>query len=282
MVYFRNLASAALLSVLCITPAISAENKVEPDPHELLQRMSQAHGGKDNWLAAPAVRLQLTMHLFSLKPTEERNWSDSWRHYDVVVDPDTSMAYVDLPHEKLDGYEAGFDGKKLWRTQYQFDPSFQDPAFLLSWYHYAMAALPFIANAEGATAEYLGASELPYHERPHHKVRVDYTSRDWPGEMVLYIDAENFRLRAWEQGTMFPPLPGEPIPDIMLPPASPLRVVDHYQEVGGFVLPRAYVSYNRAFDPTGFHFIPDAEILDKFERKNARPPEGAMVSFERE
>jgi len=265
-------------TAVCVAPSAAEESK---DPAALLDRMADAHGGAGNWLAAPAIRLRLTMHLTSLQPSETRTRSDSWRYYETVVDPDTSRAYVDIPHENQDGFEAGFDGKKLWRTDYSFDPSFQDGALMLSWYHYGMIALPFIAKAEGAKLEYLGAEALPGHERSHDKVRIDFAPAGWSGEITLYIDQETGLLRGWDQGAMFPPLPGEPLPGVPTPPASPLRVADSYFEVGGFTLPRAYVTYNPAHEPGGYHFVLDAEVLDKFEADKAAAPAAAQISFEK-
>lgn len=268
-------------SFLLAAPVTDRAVAQQPDAQTILEDMAKAHGGREAWLAAPAIRLSLVMHLSSLGPNEERTWSDSWRYYVTTIDPDTSRTYVDVPHEGLDGFEAGFDGKQLWQTSYSFDPSFQDGAMMLSWYHYGMIALPFLAAAEGSDARYLGTESLAGDDVAYHVVQVSYGAVDWDGDFDLFIDQATGRLKAWRQGAMTPPLPGDPLPGLPVPPAKILRVVDEYQTVSGFILPRTYVSYSPAGDLGGVHMVLDAQVIASFEEAAASPPDGARVVFEK-
>ena len=274
--------SLAVLAVaLSVSSLATADEKSIPDPSVLLAKMDMAHGGKSNWLNTPAFKFSTAMHLMSLKPKDGRTWSDSWRYYEVTLDPDTSRAYVDLPHEARPGYEAGFDGTSLWRTEYSFDPNFQDGAMMLAWYHSSIIALPFLVDAEGASLSYSGMEELPDRSGKFHVVNIDYAPTGWNGEYDIFLDPESGLLTGWRQGAMTPPLPGSPVDALPSPPGTVTRVVDEFQKVGTFTVPRKYVSYGPRGKMAGIHMVLTAEILDGFDAHSAAPPDGAAISYKK-
>ena len=279
----RNLIMGGLMLAIGIgIPQAVAGDKNSIDAQALLKKMSAAHGGTKAWQDVPAFKFSTAMHLTSLKPGEGRTWSDSWRHYTVVLDPDTSRAFVDVPHDGQEGMEAGFDGKRLWRTDYDFDPSYQDGAMMLNWYHSSIVTLPFLLNANGADIQYQGMKSLPDRDGDFHKIKIDYSPLGWAGTYEVYLDPDTKRLAGWEQGAMTPPLPGDPVPGLPSPPGKPLRVIDQYMTVGDFVLPRRYVTYSKGNKLGGVHMVLDAEILDTFEAAKAAPPLHAKIAFEKD
>ena len=277
---YRILTGLALTAIMTASSA-QAGSKETPDPAILLAKMERAHGGTENWKKAGAFKFSTAMHLVSLEPKKDRNWSDSWRHYTVTLDPDTSRAFVDVPHDGSDGMEAGFDGTKLWRTDYRFDPGFQDGAMMLSWYHSSILALPFLANVQGAELTYAGFKKLPHKDGKFHKISVNYGPLGWNGSYELYLDPDTYLLAGWEQGAMTPPLPGNPVPALPSPPGKPLRVIDQYLNVDEFVIARRYVTYGTNEKPGGFHMVLDAEILDDFDADKSRPPKNAKISYKK-
>lgn len=273
------------LTTICLLTVHTATARQTGEPAKnadaLLAKMSQHHGGRENWLTAPALQFSFVMHLSSLKPGNSRTWSDSWRNYQTTIDPDTSRSYVDVPFENRAGFEAGFDGRKLWQTPMSFDPDFQDNAMMLSWYHYSMMALPFLAAADGAEAVYTGQETLLDGETAYDVVTVSYAPLNWNGDFDLFLDPETGALKAWRQGAMAPPLPGSPVPGLPVPPAKILRVVDTYQTVAGLTIPRQYVSYSPAGDLGGVHMVTEFRILESFDDQAANAPEDATVIFEK-
>ncbi len=274
----RLLACAAPLTLL--VPTMAAAQDDAPTAHALVEAMSTAHGGYQNWLSAPSYSYTAVMNFLPLPVGNDRHYGDNWRYYSVTIDPDTSRGYVDIPLENKAGYEAGYDGENLWRTDYSFDPKFQDGPALLLWFHYGMASLPFVANVEGTKLEDREQETLPDTDTNYDVVRMTFAPKGKvrAGFIDIFIDPQTHLLKAWRQGSGYPLMPHDPLGDITgTPQQTMLRIINDYQKVDGFTVPRSYVSMATSGDIVGVHMLLEASFSKAFDEKDAMAPKGATI-----
>jgi hypothetical protein len=271
------LAITLSLALFGITSSASA-NKAE-SAKSLVSAMSAAHGGYENWLNAPSFSYTIVMPLLPLPIIKGRTYSDNWRYYSVTIDPDTSRGYVNLPHENMAGYEVGFDGTRLWRTAYKFDPTFQDPPWQLLWYHYGMVSLPFLANVPGTLLERRDNESLPGIETSFPVVRMTFNpnGKARGGFIDLFIDPKTHLLKAWRQGVRVPLLPNDPIPaNVGASSENIVRVVESYHRVDGYIVPKAYISLNSNGKMSGYHLVLEASFTKPFDETAIIAPKNAQ------
>ena len=242
-----------ILSLSVVTVAIGGATSAVAQPvydnddtRRIVEAMAAAHGGAERFFEAPSFKFSIAMYLYTLGINEDRSSYDNWRYYTVTIDPDTSRAYVEIPHENLDGPEAAVTRDQYWRADYQFDPAFQEGPHILAWFHYSMIALPFLTQIDGAELSRIEDSSLPNSEKTYPTVRMRFSpgsGKSMEGFMDLIIDPDTHLLAGWGQGTPIALLPGDILPPEV--PALPggarfLRVVDKYQTIDGITIPIGY------------------------------------------
>ena len=269
--------------------ALAGPSYDSADTRALVESMVEAHGGLDSWMEAPSFSYKYAMYLVSLPVGGDtgRNHSDSWRLYEATLEPRTSRGYLTLPMEDSTGPHAGFDGENLWRTPYDFDPSFQDPPFQLMYYHFAMISLPWVTQLDGVVLEDLGLRKLPTREAELHAVRMSFSpeGKTHGGHYDLYIDPQTKRLTGWIGTTQVPMMPGDFLPAKMEGTDGPgriARIVDQHAEIDGRVIPISYSSVatdgsDRLF---GVHLLMEASFVETFDESMIRPPENAEVVYQ--
>lgn len=250
-----------------------------------LNNAQAAHGGYERWIDAPSVRLDIAMYLLVLPPAKGRTPQDNWRYYSVVVDPDTSETLVDVPWEAGDGPEVGLTKNLYWARPMTFDPTFQDSAAMLGWYHYAMINLPFLTQIDGVSIEPADNIEHPLDGRALTGFRMTFDpgpGKIHAGDVEFYIDPQTNLMAAWRFHTRFPMLPGDILPDEAPGvPGSPLRVVETHADYDGFIIPRAYAAFDKGGNAIGTHVVLDADFEAAFPKDALTPPEDAITVFER-
>ncbi len=255
----------------------------------LIEAMVEAHGGLDAWLEAPSFHARYIMYLASLPVFGEsgRRYINNWRLYEATLEPRTSRGYVSLPLEESAGPHAGFDGERMWRRPYDFDPSFQDQPFQLLYYHYAMISLPWLTQMDGVVLEDRGTGKLPTLDVEFRVVRMSFSpeGKTHGGHYDLYIDPQTNRLTGWIQTTRVPILPGDFLPAVVEGrdgPGNIARVVDQYAELDGKVLPIAYssLSTDGADRLFGIHLLIEASFGDAIDMSMLDPPEDAEVVYQ--
>ena len=254
---------------------------------QLIEQMADAHGGAENFFNEEAFKFTIAMYLYTLGINENRTSYDNWRQYTVTVDPDTSRAFIDIPHENLEGPEAAVTPDIYWRTDYKFDPAFQEGPQALAWFHYSMIALPFLTQVDGVSMSRIEDSTLPNHDKTYPTVRMTFSpggDKVMEGFMDLIIDPDTFLLAGWGQGSPVPLLPGDILPPFV--PALPggarfLRVTDKYQTVKGFVLPIGYYSNRPDGALAGSHILLSTSFEDEFNEKALHMPDDATIIHER-
>ena len=280
-------AAAAALCLGALAPAIAAPAYDNGETRELVEEMVAAHGGADRFFAARSFKFSIAMYLYTLGINEKRTSYDNWRYYTVTVDPDTSRAYIDVPHENMDGPEAAVTRDQYWRTDYQFDKPFQEGPHMLAWFHYSMIALPFLSQVDGVTMARVEDSTLPYSEKSYPTVRMSFDPGEgkvMEGFMDLIIDPDTHLLAGWGQGSPLALLPGDILPPEM--PTLPgrarfVRIVDKHQTVDGLVIPIGYYSNRPDGTLAGSHIVLDASFDEKFDERQLKMPEGARLVHDR-
>ncbi|GAB4520198.1 MAG: hypothetical protein Tsb0010_04490 [Parvularculaceae bacterium] len=282
---------AILLSTAAAVALSAAAAEAEPhydsaETRAEIEAMVEAHGGAERWFALPSVGFTATMYLASLPLSEERTLINNWRHYRVTIDPETSEAYVELGLYDVDGIYAAVTRDRWWRQPGTiFDVQFQDGPAQLAWYHYGMMALPFLTQVDGTNIARREDEVLPGVNggAPLRFYRMTYEpeGREHGGYTDILIDPDTNLITAWRNGSWYPILPGDILPDLPASPAAPLRIVDRHQEVGGFVLPLSYRSGPPQGDPVGMHLIHDIAIQGEFDRRKLMPPDNAEIVFDR-
>ena len=259
------------------------------ETQSLIEAMVDAHGGYEMWLEAPSFNYKYVMYLASLPvPGEDgRRYFDNWRVYEAVLEPRTSRGYLSLPLEESAGPHAGFDGERIWRRSYDFDPSFQDSPFQLLYYHYAMISLPYLTQLDGVVLENRGTGKLPSLDVVFRVVRMSFSpaSKTHGGHYDLYIDPQTNRLAGWIQTTRVPIMPGNFLPAEVEGsdgPGNIARVVDRYAELDGMVVPIAYSSFStdgsdRLF---GIHLLIEASFGDAIDVSMLELPEDGEVVYQ--
>ena len=261
----------------------------DTDTQELIEAMVEAHGGLNAWLDAPSFHYKNVMFLASLPVPGEggRRYADNWRLYEATLEPRTSRGYLTLPLEDSAGPHVGFDGERLWRRPYEFDPPFQDSPFQLMYYHYAMISLPWLTQMDGVVLEDLGTDKLPTQEADFRVVRMSFSpeGKTHDGHYDLYIHPQTNRLAGWIQTTRVPILPGDFLPAEVEGRdgrGNIARIVDQYAELDGKVLPIAYSSLSadgsdRLF---GIHLLIEASFGDAIDVSMLEPPEDGEVVYQ--
>jgi hypothetical protein len=289
----RNQSIAWLLVATIVTAPLDVADARptydNTDTQALIEAMVEAHGGQDAWLGTPSFNYTYVMYLASLPVPGEsgRRYFNNWRLYEATLEPRTSRGYLTLPLEESAGPHVGFDGERLWRRPYDFDPSFQDSPFQLLYYHYAMISLPWLTQMDGVVLDDRGTGNLPSLEVEFRVVRMSFSpkGKTHGGHYDLYIDPQTDRLAGWIQTTRVPILPGDPLPAEVEGSDGPgriARVVDQYAELDGKVIPIAYSSLatdgsDRLF---GIHLLIEPSFRDAIDVSMLEPSEDAEVVYQ--
>ena len=277
----------AILGQLAFHAVAAAETPGYSDQstREAVEKMVAAHGGADRFFAAPSFRFSIAMYLYTLGINEERTSYDNWRYYTVTVDPDTSRAYVDVPHENLPGPEAGVTADEYWRTTYAFDPPFQEGPQTLAWFHYGILALPFLTQVEGVVLTSIEPGSLPNSAKVFPAIRMTFEpggGKSMAGFIDLFIDPDTYLLAGWSQGSAFPLLPGDVLPpEVAATRNRMLRVVDAYHDIDGLIIPKGYYSNRPDGVLAGSHIILEASFDAPFDESQLMRPDGGRTVYER-
>jgi len=259
------------------------------DTQALIEAMLEAHGGQDAWLETPSFNFKFVMYLASLPVPGEsgRRYHDNWRLFEATLEPRTSRGYLSLPLEDSAGPHAGFDGERLWRRPYDFDPAFQDPPFQLLYFHYGMISLPWMTQMDGVVLEDRGSGNLPSLDIAFRVVRMSFApeGKTHGGHYDLYIDPQTNRLAGWIQTTRVPILPGNFLPAEVEGrdgPGNIARIVDQYAELDGKIIPIAYSSLatdgsDRLF---GIHLLIEPSFGGAIDESMLQPPEDSEVVYQ--
>ncbi len=277
---------AIAMIMTTIGAADAAPRYIDKSAQATVKAMLKAHGGYDNWASAPSIRLEIAMYLAILPSAEGRTAKDNWRYYEVTVEPMTSNTLVNVPWENSDGYEVGLSKDTYWARPMTFDPTFQEPAPMLGWYHYGMINLPFLTQSDNTVLASGDDIEHPLSGKPLKTVTMTFDAapgKSHEGEINLYINPETNLLAGWRLGTMYPELPGGVLPDTApVPPGAPMRIVENYETYDGIVLPQAYTSLTPDASTAGTHVIMSASLSEPFPADALKAPDDATIVFQRE
>lgn len=252
-----------------------------PETEAAIQRMEIAHGGRDAFLSQGGIQIDLSMYLTSLESPDRSNASN-WRNYSIDLHPATSRVTVEIPSEPTMGAEVAFDGQQMWATNYEIDPQYNDPPWMLAWYHYAMISLPFIVADEAANITSIGQRDaIGGRQGPFELYQVSFSpsGKIHNGTLNLIIDPQTDRLAGWQQSAWLPVLPGDVLPaEFPASPGNPVRMVDAWIEAGGFIFPSHYSSLDPVGVITGVHSANNIS-LDPLNEGRLERAENARIIF---
>ena len=251
---------------------------------EIVENMIEAHGGLNAWRTAPSFQFTSIMYLSALPVDDGRRYIDNWRNYRVTLNPRTNQGYVKIEYEDSAGPNIGFDGKEVWQIDYSFDPSFQDDAFMLLYFHYGMLVLPWMTQEPGVVLTYEGRASLPRSEVDFHRVRLTFRQNvaAEAGFIDIYIHPETFLVSGWNATSPYPLLPGGKFTDVLSGNNPTLvRIVEEHSSVDGVVIPRAYTTIRVADDGSetmmGTHIVVDPSLSRPLDKSLFKKRSGAKV-----
>ena len=199
-----------------------------PETREVVERMIDAHGGLEEWRAAPSVSYD-NIFFNPMAP------ADSWWVSHEVTQQNTRRTYQHWP---LDGAVLAFDGETTWTDGWR---RANNPKFMVHFFFY-FVNLPWITQDPGVVLGAPQRAPLPGDETEYITIEMTFSDAPTVGKtkddsFKLYVDPETYLLKGYEYTIGWGPmLDGMQVPEGQLFGPT-LRVHDRFSTVDGLVVP---------------------------------------------
>ena len=261
-----------ITTLMFVGSSIAQPKYASEETKETIEKMINAHGGYDKWLALETQTFTTAMHSESLGFL--RFWINT-----QTIDMKTRRSYQDWP---LLGSKMTYDGKETWSTDWRVGnpPNHQHSVF----YYYVN--LPWLTQDKNVI---LGNVEKIKHEafkEDVFKIKMTFTESPTLGKSqkdsyTLYIDSKSYLLSGYEYTVGYGPLLDQlKIPKDKTVFGPVLRINNYTGDINGLKFPMLMTTNSLDLKQQyGDHAIYSFKLDEAFDELRMIKPNNAVVDI---
>jgi hypothetical protein len=263
------------LALAFIQCSFAQPSYASEETKETIEKMINAHGGYDKWLALETLTFTTVMHSESLGFL--RFWVNT-----QTIDMKTRRSYQDWP---LIGSQMTFDGNEAWSKDWRVGnpPNHQHSVF----YYYVN--LPWLTQDKNVNLGHVEKIKHKAFKEEVFKIKMTFTQSPTLGKSqndsyTLYINSKTFILDGYEYTVGYGPLLDQlKVPKDKTVFGPVLRINNYTGDIGGLKFPMLMTTNSLDLKQLyGDHAIYDIKLNNPFDEKRMIKPANAVVDTSRD